>query len=82
MLMLFGNFSIFKIFSRRNPNFENAQWHPLSKNMDDKFTCLFTNSSNAQSMEELSKVEETEFWKNILPSEYHIPIVSTLKDEL
>ncbi|KAK7575719.1 hypothetical protein V9T40_012005 [Parthenolecanium corni] len=65
-----------------NPNFENAQWHPLSKNMDDKFTCLFTNSSNAQSMEELSKVEETEFWKNILPSEYHIPIVSTLKDEL
>lgn len=40
------------------------------------------NSSDAQSMEELSKVEEIEFWKNVLPSEYFIPINPTLKDEL
>ncbi|KAK7592872.1 hypothetical protein V9T40_007624 [Parthenolecanium corni] len=65
-----------------NPNSGNPQWEPLSKNVDDKFSCLFMNSSDAQSMEELSKVEEIEFWKNVLPSEYFIPINPTLKDEL
>lgn len=40
------------------------------------------NSSNAQSMGELSKAEEIEFWKNVVPSEYNIPNYLTSKDEL
>ncbi|KAK7576418.1 hypothetical protein V9T40_012704 [Parthenolecanium corni] len=59
-----------------NPNFGKTKWQPLSKNINDKFECLYINSPNDQNMGELSKAKASEFWKNILPSEYETDFIS------